>query len=306
MRAAILAVQHRRERARIVPGVASGQITRAAGSESVLRRRAHLHLDAPGAHIEQRERTCGRGLIPPERAVHDEGALHGQTLERVGDEPRDLHTERAHQMQRGLRGIDQGAEDVEHGAHAERGANRGDRPGGRMVVRRKQESEAGGLETGQRGRRIGRNRQPQGFEHVRAAAAARDRAVAVLDDRHAAGGGQERGAGGDVEASGGITAGADDVEGAQARGQLGPVRQAAHRLREAPHFIGHQALGRERREQRPRHRGRQLRVGQVSEQLLGLRLRQVAALEELLQQLTGQRHGLLRAWLARRARRRCT
>src|SRR5256885_7585961 len=37
MRAAILAVQHRRERARIVRGVASGQITRAAGSESVLR-----------------------------------------------------------------------------------------------------------------------------------------------------------------------------------------------------------------------------------------------------------------------------
>jgi len=128
----------------------------------------------------------------------------------------------------------------------------------------------------------------------------------VLDDRHTAGGGQERRAGRDVEASGGITAGADDVDGAQLRGQVGPARQAPHRLGEAAHFIGHQALGRERREHRPRHRGRQLWVRQVSEQLLGLRLRQVAALEQLLQELTRMGHGLLRAWPAQRARPRCT
>jgi len=103
MRAAILTVQHRLERARVVRGVASGQITHRAGGESVLRRRAHLHLDAPGAHVEQRERADGRGLIPPECPVHDEGAFHGQTLERVGDEPRDLQAERATRWSGGWR-----------------------------------------------------------------------------------------------------------------------------------------------------------------------------------------------------------
>jgi len=128
-----------------------------------------------------------------------------------------------------------------------------------MVVRREQERETGSFETRHRGLRIRRNLEPeasstsalpQRLETERLPClttgtpqAAVRSAVPVemlrLPEHHRR---------------------ADDVDSAQLRGQVGPARQAPHRLREAAHFIGHQALGRERSEHRPRHRGRQLRV----------------------------------------------
>ena len=137
----------------------------------------------------------------------------GRPWKRVGHEARHLEAERADQVQRRLRRIDERPEDVEHRAHAERGAHRRDRLHRRVIVGREQEGEV----RSPRGRRaarraVERDRQAERLEHVGAAAAAGDRAVAVLHHRHPAGGGQQRGAGRDVEAAGGIPAGADDVD----------------------------------------------------------------------------------------------
>src|SRR5665213_3966701 len=93
-----------------------------------------------------------------------------------------------------------------------------------MVVGREQESEAGGGQAAPRGLLIHRNPDTQGFEDVTTAALAGDGAVAMFDDRHAARRGQERGAGGDAQGAGRITAGTDDVDGAGSRRDPGPQR----------------------------------------------------------------------------------
>jgi len=134
MRAAILPYSTASSARALCPASPPGKIAHPAGGESVLRRRAHVRLDATGPHVEQRERTDGRGLIPPPAPCTTKARSMGRPRNVSAISPRHLHTERADQMQRRLRGIDQRSQDVEHGAHAQRCANRGERFGGRMVV----------------------------------------------------------------------------------------------------------------------------------------------------------------------------
>ncbi len=115
------------------------------------------------------------------------------------------------------------------------------------------------------------NAQTQRFQHIGAARAAGDRAVAVLDDRHPAGRREQRRAGGDVETAGAVAAGADDIDGRAARqesragapGAAWPARSRAVRRRRRPWRAAPPARA-------PAKRGRSVRIGQDAEQLLGL------------------------------------
>ena len=104
-------------------------------------------------------------------------------------------------------------------------------------------------------------------QHVGGAALRGERAVAVLGDRHAAGGHDQRGAGGDVERAGAVAAGADDVDralrGADAMHFARITRTAAaylvHGL--AAHAQRHQQAADLRRGRVARHEHGERRLG---------------------------------------------
>jgi hypothetical protein len=119
---------------------------------------------------------------------------------------------------------------------------------------------------------------------IGAAAAARDRAVAVLDDGHPAGGRQQRRSGGQIEAAGGIAAGADDVDRIEQVRQLRLARQRAHRAGEAAHFGRVIPLARSAASTAPASAGASAGIGQQAEQRKGLRPREIAAFQQMLEQ----------------------
>ena len=103
---------------------------------------------------------------------------------------------------RRLGGIGQRPQNIEDSAHPEGCAHRCDGFHRRVVVRREQKREVGHSPGSRRPLLVQRQRQAQRFEHVGAARAAGNRAVAMLDHRHAASGRQQRRARRDVEAAG--------------------------------------------------------------------------------------------------------
>ncbi len=104
-------------------------------------------------------------------------------------------------------------------------------------------------------------RKPEPFDQIGAAAAARDRAVAVLDDRQAAGRREQRRAVDRFRLPGGIAAGADDVDRVERRPASAGLR-ASERIAagKAAHFGCGHALGAQRRQQRAGHRRREFRL----------------------------------------------
>jgi hypothetical protein len=123
-------------------------------------------------------------------------------------------------------------------------------------VRREQEGEARALEAGARRVLVERQRQAERLQHVGAAAARGDRAVAVLGDAHAAGRREERRARRQVEAVRAIPTRAYHIGDRRAGGDAGPARQRAHRERESTHLRRGRPLDAKRGEQRARHRRR--------------------------------------------------
>ena len=126
-------------------------------------------------------------------------------------------TEGADQMKRRRRRIGQRPQDVEDRAHAERRAHGRDRLHRRVIMRREQEGEVGRGQTVAAPLLIQRHLQAERFEHIGAAGAAGDGAIAVFEHRHAAGGRQQRGARRDVEAAGSVAAGPHDIDCRAAR-----------------------------------------------------------------------------------------
>ena len=188
--------------------------------------------------------------------------------------------------------IRQRTQQVEHRAHGERRAYRRERLHRRMIIRREQEREAVGLEAARRGLLVERKLQAQLFDQVGAAAAAGDRAVAVLDDRHAAGGGQQRRTGREIQAPGGISSGADEIDRIESRREARLARERSHRARKAAHLGRRDPLGPQGGEQSAGERRMPLAPGQPSHQLAGVLLRQVIAAEQALE-------GLLRGFQVR-------
>ena len=285
--------------------IAARQIPRRARLEPVVSRIARLDIHSSRPHIEQQERADRRRLVPALRAMNDERALDVEPGERLRHELRHIAAVRADHMQRRLRRIRERPEHIEHRAHAERRAHRRDGLHRRVIVRREQEREVRGREAGAGGLLVQRNLQPEHFEHVGRAGAARHRAVAVLHDRQPARRGEHRRARRNVHAARGIAARADDVDGTSIRRNVGPARQRAHGAREAAQLVRHHAFAAQRREHGARHVRRACpRFVSCAEQLLRLRLREVAALEQLFEQLTQKRHARLRGPLRRGVRRR--
>ncbi len=202
--------------------------------------------------------------------MHDEGALQRQAGQRLGHAACGGLVVCADHMEGRLGRIGQRSQDVEHRAHAHRGAHRGDGLHRGVVVRREQEGEAGGGQALRGAFFIQRQCKAQRLEHIRAAGLARHRTVAVLDHRQARGRGQQRRTGGKVEAAGAIATGADDVHRIHAALDARTARQRAHAHGKAAQFHGRHALGADRRQQCTAQRRRQRFIGEADQQLARL------------------------------------
>ncbi len=241
-----------RMRLRVEGRIAARQLPGLAGRQPEQSRAAHGALDASGSHVEQCERTYGRGLVPARLAMHDERPLDGHPGQRCGEQFGGGQTVGADEVKRRLGGIGQRAEHVEHRAHAERGADRSDGLQCRVIVRSEEECKARGIEAAARRHLIERHRHPQGRQQVGATRATGDRAVAVLGDAHAAGRGQQGRTGGEIQAARSIARLSPRHRRVRrpAKGWL--AGEPSHRTREAADLVGRDAVAAQRREQRAR------------------------------------------------------
>ena len=150
--------------------------------------------------------------------------------------------------------VGQRTEQIEDGAHAEvaPGAGRVTHRG--MECGREQKRDAAGVEAAFDDRRGRIHGNPEGAEEIGASAAARDRAVAVLRDRHAAPGEDEGGQRRDVECRGAIAPGAAGIEPRPVAGRQRD-RVRAHR-RCQPDDLGRPLPLHRQRDQQSRDLGR--------------------------------------------------
>ena len=230
---------------------------RAAQVEAVVRRTAHRGLaPSPGRTSSTVNGPSGVGSSQPSAPCTTKARSIGRPGKRLGHELRGGQIERAGELEQRRRGIRERPQDVEHRAHAHGLADRRHGLHGRVVVRREQERELRGREARAGGGFVERQFEPELLEHVGAAGLARHRAIAVFDHVDAAGRGQQRRAGGEIEAARGIAARAHDVDGARALRNRRLARERAHRAREAAHLVGGHALRTQRGQQRARERGR--------------------------------------------------
>ena len=283
MRPAIATLEHRAQAGGVVRGVAAREVAGRAAGEAQLPRVAPRALDTTRPHVVNLERPHRRGLVPARLAVDDEHALDRHAGERVGHETRGVRAVGADQG-KGRRGrVGQRPEQVEHGPYRERATHRRDLLHRRVIVRREEEGETGRLETVARRALVQRQRQAERFQQVGAPRAARHRAVAVLDDGHAQRRDEQRRARREIEASGAVAAGPDDVDRGRARRQHGLARERAHGRCEPAHFVWGDTLGAQRREQRARHRRRKRRIRERAHQVGRLGLGQISPVQELLE-----------------------
>ena len=259
--------------------------------------RALVRSTRPGCTSYSSNGPHRRRFVPARLAVHDEHALDRHAGQRLRHQLRGVAAVGADQAERRLGRIGQRTEQVEHGAHAERAAHRRDFLHRRVVVRREQEREARRGEAVARALLVERQRQAERLEQVGAAGAARDRAVAVLDDAHAHRGDQQRGAGREVEAARRVAAGADDVDGRRPGRQVG--RRASERIAAAKPRTSSAVtpLTRSAASSAPGHRRRHRRIGQRDQQLARLGFGQVAPLQQSL-----ERCRAVRSWRVLRLR----
>ena len=194
-------------------------------------------------------------LVQPVVGVDDPGPLAAQLGQDGRHRLGQLGGEHAQQLVAGPAGVGQRAEQVEHGRHAQRRPHGRHAAHGRVVAAGEGEADAG------RGQApVGRAGQvdAEPLQHVGRAGVAAGAAVAVLDDGHATGGGDDRGHGRDVERAADVAAGAAGVEDGHAgrdRHPHGPPPQGGG----GPGQLGHgQALGREA-DQQARRPGRRWR-----------------------------------------------
>ncbi len=103
---------------------------------------------------------------------------------------------------------------------------------GGMHSRREQEPDANLPDRGSRALGRERHANPQRFQQIRAAAAARNGAVSVFGNAHPCAGHHERRDGGDIKGSRGIAARAAGIE---QRLAILPIQVSAHRRGDAAH-----------------------------------------------------------------------
>ncbi len=144
--------------------------------------------------------------------MDDHGVLDVQQNHGVGDEGDEAGLVDAHDLAAGSGGVEQGAEDVQDGAHAEGFADRHHCFQLRMMRGGEEEGEAVGAEGlgGFGGGEV--DGDAEGFEDVGGAAEGGDGAVAVLGDFDSGCRCDQGGGGGDVEAAAGVASGAAGVD----------------------------------------------------------------------------------------------
>ena len=286
MCAPVAALQNSLEPGGIVSGIATGQILRRAPGHAVIRRIPALAAHLARTHVEQQERTNRCGLVPARLAVHDEGTLDREPCQRLGNQPGSLDVEGPDDLVGRCGRIGQRTQQIEDRAHAEGLADRGQGFHGRMVVGRKQESEAAGLQAAGDPDLVQRDTEPQGLKHVSAAGTARHATVAVLDDLYTTRRRQQTRSRRQVQAPGTIAARADGVDAPDTGRDGRAPGQRPHGPREAPDLRRRLAFHPERRQHaRGQRRGR-LGIRQRPQQGLCLGLRQVLPRQQLLQRLS--------------------
>ena len=146
------------------------------------------------------------------------------------------------------------SEQVEDRAGAELDAGRPDILHRRMMRRREHEADAGLADAvpDLLGRQVDIDAQRR--QYVGGAGLRRQRAIAVLGDRHARAGDNKRRAGRNVERAGGVAAGADHVDGVRRR--VDPQHLGAHRGDRAGDFIDRLAAHAQRHQKRAHLRRR--------------------------------------------------
>jgi hypothetical protein len=175
--------------------------------------RAHLILrDLAVPEVDHRGGAQGRDLVEPRVGRDDEGARHAHGLQRLAHDAGFRWMEHADQLGPHAGRIGEGSQQVEQGAHGQRAAQRDDGARRRMVERRKQKADA---DLGDQARRLFRrpvDGNAERLQHVGAAALRGGRPVAVLGDRDAGAGGDQRRRGREVEAAGAVAARTGRVE----------------------------------------------------------------------------------------------
>jgi hypothetical protein len=263
-----------------VRSIAAGEVAGRAARETVIFGRAHRALDPAILNVEQHELARGRCLVPARLAVHDERPLDVHAGQRAGHEFGRVEAPGTDQLPGRHRRVGQRPEHVENGAHAHRAPDRHDGLHRRVIGRREQEREIGCLEAGDCLRLVQRQRHAEAFEQVGAARLRRHRAVAVFDDAHAAGRGQQAGAGRQVETAGTVAAGADGIDRRRAVRYLRVHGQLAHRPCESAQLVGRLAFRPQSRQERARKRGIQFPRREAAHQIVGVVLGQRLAVQQ--------------------------
>jgi hypothetical protein len=189
----------------------------------------------------------------------------------------------AHDLERGFRRIAQGTEYVEYRAHAQRRAHRRDGSHRRMVMRRKQESEPRCREAIAGALLVQRDLDPQALQHIGAARAAGHGSIAMLDHGEAAGRRKQGRACRQVEATGSVPAGTDDVDRLQPRRQARPTRQRPHARRKAPQFRSRYPFGAQCAQQRTGHGRCHVGRGEGGQQFTGIAFREILPIQQAIE-----------------------
>ena len=191
-------------------------------------------------------------------------------------------------------GVGQRPEQVERGPDPDLAPGRAGVAHRRMEVRGEQEGEAELAKGLARRRRVVVDPDAERVEHVRRSRPRRHRPIAVLGDRHARRGRDERGGGRDVERAAAVAAGPDDVD--RALGCLDPDDALAHGRREPGQLVGGLAAHPEAHQQRRELGRRRLAVHHRAHRAVRLGHRQRAAVDDRVERGADQvAHGTTRS-----------
>ena len=290
VRTAIARIEYRIERRQIGRRIAACEIRRFARRQAEFARIDVVAAIVAARHVEGDERADGSRLVPARGAVHHPRALDRHPGQGLRHEQSGGLIVRTDQMKARRRGIGERPEQIEHRAHPERGADRRERLHRRMKIGSEEKREPGRLEALRRALLIERQREAEPLDQIGAAAAARDGTIAVLHHRQAACRREERGTGRQIQAAGRIAARADDIDGIGGRGKRRLARERAHGAGKSANLGGRHSLGAQCREQRTGHGGGEIGHRQHLEQRSRLHFAEIAALQQLLEGLTGSLH----------------
>ena len=280
-RALIAAFEDVPDDRRVERRVATLDVVEGRSAETEVLWRHLVALDTVALDLGDRRRTEDRDLVEPVHAVSHDHVLHVELRDGVADQVDVVGPVDAQQVAGSAGGIDQRADDREEdGLDAERLLREEDLEHQRMEVRRVQEADADLLDEAAALVGLQLDAHAEGFERIGGAGRRRDRTAAVLRDRCAGRGREDR-----VRRR--------DIERRQAAACPAHVRQrtvdlrpdlhtvVSHRAGDGSHFVDRRALHDERHE-----KARDLRVGDrvvahVLDELRHLGVRQALPLRQL-------------------------